>query len=948
MNKLYRWMARNPAYQSACIAVTAYDIQGDVNLDIIDQALALIVKLNPYLGTPLDSDDSDDPDKQNCELEGTDPIDLVGLENDEQDAELDWILLEALEEPFDLDSRPLLRYRTVQFARDHWVILVLAHRAVFDEFSDKALIKAFTATYQRLLQGEVLPGEKANLTMVGGALTASSISRDQKSLHDARSYWQTLFTKAPVQLDLPHEIGLSTDPEYYTSQCSMAISAPLCEQLKHLIAEQHIALPGVFITALKLLLNLLADEKDIALTLLTNQRRPQADASIGPFSGMAVLRTDLAGDATLSALMARIQASYDKAWQYCDLLTDQTLGDLAGDPLHAWPWLQVLFRYEVAQCPPATGTAITVTSRQLSTGTSIHPLTFTLIAGHASSTLTLDYHSDRFSAPTAQMILDYYQAVLIHLVENAHGLTDEVPAILVRQMQKEFQAPSVPVEEDIVTGIGGVFRRVAKAFANRIAVKTNHLEWTYGQLARRAETVARAIIDCCGIGDGRVGLLFGQDPEALAATMGALIAGKTYIPMDGAMPSRRLQEIADDADLSLLLTNNQHAELGAAILPGRPLIEVDRLASDASFEPVQIARSPGDAAYIIYTSGSTGKPKGVVQSHENVLYHHRAYSQALSLHPNDRVTLLPIYTFDAAIMDIFGALLNGAGLHVFDLKCETSGEIIDRMVQEAVTIYHSTPTVYRYLLEEVADDFAFPEVRFVVLGGEAINRLDWEAYRRHFGNGEGFISTYSATESTVAMMTVRTGDLDWDQVLTAGGRPVAGTDILLQNTGGVETPLYGEILIRSKHVALGYWRQPMLTDAVFQLEPQTGLRVYRSGDMGRRLPDGTIRCCGRKDAQVKIRGNRVELGEIEAVLCEHQRIEQCAVVAITPENNADLRLHAVCRTPGDGGIPPDPELITFLGERLPGYMIPHTFDWVATLPMTASGKIDRRQLQMLL
>ncbi|MCF8002624.1 MAG: amino acid adenylation domain-containing protein [Chromatiaceae bacterium] len=969
MNPLYCRMARNPAYQTPCIAVTAFDLIGYIDFDMVHHALASIVKANNSLCSRLRRGGAHEPCEMiadmDCEVEETDPIDLLELARDEQDAELEWILIDALEEPFDLEIPPLLRYRAVQFGEDHCVVLVLAHRAVFDEFSGKILIDTFARNYRDLVIGEATPLGTINLNTMERALSGSTIIGDDESLNDARKYWQSLLAKIPTQLDLPTESGLSTDPGYYTARCSATIPRQLQNQLKVLIAKEQVPLPIFLLAGLELLLHLLSDDSDITLSILCDRRGEQAGNTIGPFSGILALRVDLSCCPTLSALMARVQASYDEVLQHSRLAPDQVIGaDVENDQdlLPIWPWLQVLFRFMAAESQLANDEDLTVTERALSTSTSVHPLAFTASLGHDDACLlTLEYHSDRFSEATANRMLELYQSVLTLMAANIHTPLEEFPAALCREpamnVEPESIAPRVhpqsalmvrPDCAGVAADIGQVFLQCAKVFADRIAIKTRDEEWNYAQLAHRSVSVSRAIIDRCGDGNSRVALLFAQEPDSIVAIMGALIAGKTYVPMDAAMPDRRLREILEDADVSLLLTIHEHAELARLLVSGATIIEVDQLPSDAKNESIRVSISPQDSAYIIYTSGSTGRPKGVVQSHANVLYHNRAYSESLGISQNDRLTLLPVYTFDAAVMDLFGALLNGAALHLYNLKRETSQEIVNRMVHEAVTIYHSTPTVYRYLQEGFVEDLELPNVRFVVLGGEAVNRLDFEAYRRYFGNAEGFVSTYSSTESTVAMMLMLTTDTDWDEAIGSGARPVPGTEILLRNAAGIETPLYGEICIRSEHVALGYWRQPELTRAVFADEPGTGRRIYRSGDMGRRLTNGRIRCCGRKDAQVKIRGNRVELGDIEAALSEHEQVEQCAVIALSTEDAADMRLHAVCRARDRSAIPTDQALIAFLGQRLPSYMIPGGFAWISDFPLTASGKIDRKRLKALI
>ena len=369
--------------------------------------------------------------------------------------------------------------------------------------------------------------------------------------------------------------------------------------------------------------------------------------------------------------------------------------------------------------------------------------------------------------------------------------------------------------------------------------------------------------------------------------------------------------------------------------------------------------APDRLAYILYTSGSTGEPKGVMQNHRNVLHFIRVYTNNLHLNAGDRLTLLSSYCFDASVMDIYGALLNGATLYPIDLKQDGLAGLAQQITDQQITVFHSTPTVYRYFLGALSEPpsvsagpgalqrYRFPKVRLVVLGGEKVVKSDVELYQQHFADHCLFVNGLGPTEATVTLQNFidKQTRLAGDSVPV--GLPVDDTEVLLLNKAGKPSEVSGEIAIKSAHVALGYWRNVEATSRAFSTNGSgPEVRIYRTGDMGRRLPDGSIKFEGRKDYQIKIRGFRVELGEIEATLGQHPLVREGVVVAkdnetgdarlvayVVPHDNAfitPLPLGGLVRelwasssflNPSQGGDK-TAELRDFLKHKLPDYMIP--------------------------
>ncbi len=350
-------------------------------------------------------------------------------------------------------------------------------------------------------------------------------------------------------------------------------------------------------------------------------------------------------------------------------------------------------------------------------------------------------------------------------------------------------------------------------------------------------------------------------------------------------------------------------------------------------------------AYVLYTSGSTGRPKAVMQNNRNVLHFIRAYTNNLHISADDRLTVFSTYCFDAAVMDIYGALLNGASLHLYDLRARGFAELPAWLTVNGITVYHSTPTVFRHSLEGLAAREMLPSVRLVVLGGEPAYARDLELYKEHFTSGCLLVNGLGPTESTVTLQFFA----DRDTVLAGNdlpvGRPVEGCEVELIDEQG-RPDLQGEIVIRGRHVALGYLNEPGLTAAAFRPARSDGsVRTYSTGDLGRQLPDGNIVFVGRKDSQVKIRGYRVEPGESEILIRRYPGVSEAVVIPRARASGEKL-LAAYFVTAAGAEVRIE-DLRTHLRDHLPEHMVPAVIRRVDALPLAPNGKLDVSSLPLV-
>jgi amino acid adenylation domain-containing protein len=500
--------------------------------------------------------------------------------------------------------------------------------------------------------------------------------------------------------------------------------------------------------------------------------------------------------------------------------------------------------------------------------------------------------------------------------------------------------------EDTAQSVPARFEQQVARHGDRPAISSATCELSYRQLDRLANRIARAILACLGDGNEPVAVLFEHDAVGIAAILGVLKAGKCYVPLDPASPAIRTAHILTDSGARLLVTGARCRHLAVEFAGDRlGLLDIDALGPDAPAERPALDLSPRLLASMYYTSGSTGRPKGVPETHGNRLVNARRMTNALRICPDDRLVMLYATGFSGSVNALFGALLNGARLCPFDLREGGPAELARWLRQQAITIYHSTPPVFRSFVDSLAGADAFPSLRVVLLASDSVYAADVERYRRRFSDSCLLLNAWGATEAPFfrPYFVDKTADLPGDAV-PAIGPSSEETEIRLLDDGGVgvapgET---GEIVVVSRYLSPGYWRQDDLTRARFRpVGPDSDERAYFTGDLGRALPDGSIVHLGRRDFQVKVRGYRVEPAEIEAELRKLEGIEDAVVMG-----RADgIDGHQLVAYLVPAGVAPTvTALRRALRRTLPEYLVPSRFVMLPALPLTPNGKIDRRAL----
>ena len=500
-------------------------------------------------------------------------------------------------------------------------------------------------------------------------------------------------------------------------------------------------------------------------------------------------------------------------------------------------------------------------------------------------------------------------------------------------------APVVPRRIDVAVA------EIAAARPDAVAVCCEDTRLDYGELDRRADRLAHGL-RALGVADrDRVGVCLERSVDLIVTLLAVLKAGATYVPMDPTSPEDRLAYTTEDAELSTVVTDRpEFPDAGSARIV-RPTELADRTPEECDGPP-QSTTGPDDPAYVIYTSGSTGRPKGVVIPHVNVLSLMAATTPDFGLGADDTWTLFHSSAFDFSVWEIWGCLLTGGRLVVVPYWVTRSPEDFHRLLlQERVTVLSQTPSAFAHLVEVERDGAEPVPVRLVVFGGEGLEPrmlLPW--FDRHPETSCRVVNMYGITETTVhvtAQTVTRTEALAGSKSV---GHALPGWWVRVADPEGRPLPVgvAGEIYVGGAGVALHYLRRPDLTEQRFLTDPRTGERMYRSGDKGRLLPDGRLEHLGRLDSQVKLRGFRIELDEIRAVLLDDPQVSAAAVVLnrADPDDPATAQLDAYVVMDGDDTAAVRQRSAKFLPE----YMVPATVTALDRMPLTTNGKLDTKKL----
>ena len=930
-------------------------LEGKLNIEALEKAVNALIVRHETLRTCFSSSEGEPIQIILPELTlAIGVTDLGELSLEEQDLQVQHLLTQESHKPFDLKNPPLLRVSLFRLGETTHILVLTIHHIIADGWSMGVLNGELSHLYQAACKKEipslpVLPIQYADFAQWQRNWLQGDVLESQLS------YWkQQLGGSLPV-LELPTDHPRPAIQTYNGATIFVELSQDLTNALKALSQQEGVTLFMTLLAAFQILLYRYSGQDDIIVgTPIANRNRQEIEPLIGFFVNSLVLRSDLVGNPSFRELLKRVREVTLGAYAHQDLPFEKLVEELQPErDLSRNPFFQVWFNMinftESTLLELMDLKAENLLSREID---SKFDLTLYLENKDKNIYLQWVYNKSLFNGDTIQQMSKHFQQLLEVIVRNPEypianfsllTETERYQLLSGRNLIQLSNPFSEFLKSEIKQSIPSRFQQQVEKYPHHFAIKTRNHEWTYQELNYQANRIAQKLLEYIPHEQTRIALLFEHDAPMVAAILAVLKVGQVYVPLDPNYPQDRVSYILEDSLASLIITNDNNCgkaqELGGEKLL---VINIDKIEITDSYAEINQEISADTIAYLLYTSGSTGKPKGVIQNHGNVLHFIKNYTNNLHIAVEDKLTLFSSCT-DAGVIDIFASLLNGATLYPFDIKQKGLANLSQWLREEEITIYHSTPTVYRYFADSVTYKKDLNKIRLVVLGGEPVVKQDVEIYREYFADDCIFVNGLGCTESSFNLQSLINKGTVITRNSVAVGYPFDDTEILLFDQAGNSTDIIGEIAIRSPHIALGYWRKPELTSAVFLPDPTGGdRRIYRTGDWGRFRLDGSLEFLGRKDFQVKIRGFRIELGEIEAVISKHPDVLN--TVAIVREDIlGDKRIVAYIVLQPQATLT-QTELRQLLKQKLPDYMTPSAFVFLEKLPLTPSGKIDRLAL----
>ena len=914
-------------------------LTGDLNAATLERALSGVVNRHEALRTTFRLRDGVPAQIIGPQAGLTlSQVDLCHLDAADREGELNRLAMAEARRPFNLSSGPLIRATLIRVQPLEHVLLLTMHHIVCDGWSIGVFIREAATLYQSISRGE-----RAELPALPLQYSDYAVwQRDLVSRHalDANlDFWKMHLAGDLPVLGLPSDRPRMPAPTFQGAKCEVAVNPELVASLKAVAQQNGATLFMTLLAAFKALLSRYTGQQDVIIgSPIAGRTRAELETLVGFFVNTLVLRTDLSGDPAFSDLVGRVRETTLGAYANQEVSFEMLVDAVAPERTRSHnPLFQVAFVLQNAPAPTLELPGLTVEVKESESGTSKFDLTLVAQETAEGLSLSFEYSVDLFDSSTIERMADHLTTLLEGIAADPGRRISELPLMNEaeqRTLVHDWNQTEAPYPQDRC--LDALFLEQVQRTPNAVAVTCGDQALTYAELNRRANRVAGAL-QRRGVGPERlVGIALDRSPEMIVAILGVLKAGGAWLPLAVDQPVERMAFLLQDACPQVVVSNSHwRARLPEAARRCDALdLDDPALDHESDANPAHAAQ-PGNLAYVIYTSGSTGRPKGVMIAQRGAVNLACAQAKLFGVSAGTRVLQAAAPTFDAAVSEILVTLLHGGTLLLARREQLLGPDLAALLHAGQVQVVTLPPSVLATLPES-----ALPALHTLVVAGEACPA----ELARRWSAGRRLLNAYGPTEATVCATV---GEIDGQERVTIG-RPIDNVRIYIVDPQMRPVPVGvpGELLIGGVGVARGYLQQPELTRERFLADrfvDTEGARVYRSGDRARYLADGRIEYLGRLDRQLKIRGVRIEPGEIEAALVEHGPVRE-AVVVDREDTPGHRRLVAYV-TARDGAHLRTPELRKALQSKLPHYMLPSAFVVLDELPISAHGKIDRNALQ---
>ncbi len=924
----------------------ALQLQGSLDVPALRHALTDVVRRHEVLRTRLVEHKTlprQWVDPAPVELLALGLTDLRGHPDNSADA---W-LLEHSAQPLDLEHQGPLLLFLARTGASQWLLLLNIHHAAIDGWSIEILLAELHTLYAAAVAG---PGETTAGLPRLSMQYADFAQWQRQRLAGAHllallDYWTGQLQGAPQRLELPTDRPRPPQQSHRGACVDFVLSPALASQVTH-FARQEKATPFMVVMAIwASLLGRYSRVQDLLVgSPVANRPHHALEPLIGMFVNTLALRITLSQNLGLRGLLAQVRSTCLEGFSHQELPFEQVVEALHVERSLAWePLCQVLLAWQIPDPHRVAMPGLECKIREIHNGTAKYDLLLSITEGNEGWHARLEYALDLFLPETAERMAGHFVRLLSAALDEPDKPLHTLPLLDPAEWSQQLA-------RDTASGPGGQgtvhqrFAAMASQQPQATALRFGTLSLSYAELDARANGLAHRLC-AWGVGpDVPVGLALERGFEMVVAMLAVLKAGGAYVPLDPAYPAQRLAYMLEDCAAPVLLTQSTLQDK----LPQREgLITLFLDVPDAMPEPRTDAPvvnvSPQNLAYVMYTSGSTGQPKGVAVPHQGVV-RLAAENSAFCMGPEDIVLQFASFAFDAATLEIWGALLNGACIALHPPGMPSTAELAQFLVTQKVSFAWLTSALFHLMVDE--QPMALAGVRQLLSGGDVLSSHHVLRLLALMPPEHALINGYGPTENTTftcchRMQGGATPKSAFERSVPIG-RPIAYTDVwvLDENLQPLPVGIAGELYTGGLGLARGYWGQPTLTAQRFVAHPwREGERLFRTGDQVRWRADRTLEFLGRLDQQVKLRGFRIELGEIESALRKHASVRDAVVVMHEPDHG-ERRLVAYVVAAPDQHQPDGEYLRDFLQHSLPDYMLPSVYVLLEALPVTRNGKLD--------
>jgi amino acid adenylation domain-containing protein len=877
-------------------------------------------------------------------------IDLTELDHTQALAEAHILATSEANEPFDLERGPLLRVSLIKLRDEDHVVLFTMHHIISDGWSMGVLVEEVAQLYEAYSQGDDSPLEELAIQYADYAVWQREWLKGEVLEEEIR-YWKEQLAGAPAVIELPTDRARPAMHSYRGARERWEIGAEVADKMRELSKEEGVTMFMSMLGAFKVLMSRYSGQQDIVVgTPIANRRRVELEKLIGFFANTLVMRSKVEREESFKEMMKKVRVMALEGYAHQDVPFEMLVEKLEPErAMSHTPMFQVMFMMLNVPGEELELRELRLSSFEVESNTSKFDLTMAMAGTPAGLNIMVEYSTDLFDKATIHRMLTHFETLIERIAEEPNRKISELSLLKESERQQLLvDWNQTKCEYGEPKCIHQWFEQQAEERPAAVAVAYEDEMLSYGELNRRSNQLAHYLMKKGVKVEDFVAICVERSIEMVVGVLGVLKAGAAYVPLDPTYPAERLAYMIADSRAKVLLTQagireELHNESVEVVYLDS---DCDHIADCSVNNPVNQV-SPDNLLYVIYTSGSTGRPKGIGLSHcalaGLIEWHFTTLSQGA------KTLQYASLSFDASFHEIFSAWCGGGTLYIVPeyLRADIAklGQYINRAGIEKAIL----PVVALQQLAELnrAKAGELAGLKEIIATGEQLQitspikelftQLKDTTLDNHYGPSETHVVTWKRLDERVDRWAAH----------VPIGKPISNTQayVLDSQMQPVPVGVLGELYISGAGLARGYMNQASLTAEKFipaPYSPQPGQRLYKTGDLARYLPEGDIEFAGRKDHQVKVRGYRVELAEIEAVLGEHDAVEEVIVTA-TQGGSADKRLIAYVVLQ-EGWKNQEDELQRYASTRMPDYMVPSVIVKLERMPVTANGKVDRRAL----